>query len=87
MLNKTTVIKRLRAGESIKIISPKSHKYFDIIRKPEKIQTNAVKFERWFWLYFDGLKAGVENYTNNGFVLPDYFDGDKPIVYEFVQGM
>lgn len=44
-----------------------NHRYLNVPRKIEKVQTNAIKFEGGSWLEFD--KAPEYTFTPNGFIV------------------
>lgn len=83
-MNKSQIIEFFKRGGSVRITT-ESHKFFNVSRKAEKIQTNAVKFEpsknnfngnlEVSWLYFKDIIP-----TENGFKISDLFGG----FYEYV---
>ncbi len=72
-MNKKELKEYFKQGGKIKVISPKSHKFFNIIREAEKIQTNALKFRGGSWLYFNDIKADL--ISLEGFKIDDYSGG------------
>lgn len=77
-MSKADIKRRLSAGERVKIVSPMEHKFYGVIRKADKIQTNAVRFEGGSWLYFND----IDKETPNGFTLKPL--GDSAVSYEWV---
>ncbi len=62
----------LQTGVSLTLVNAQGwngmpHKYLNIPRKIEKVQTNAIKFEGGSWLEFE--KAGAYTFTENGFIV------------------
>lgn len=85
-MNKTLLIEYFKKGGSIKIVSP-NHKYYNIDRKAEKIQTNSIKFEGGSWIYFKDIKP--INIFRSGFKIDDleggfieYIFNDMDIIQE-----
>ena len=78
-MNKTKLKEYFKQGGGIKIIFPESHKYFNVKRKPEKTQTNAVKFEGGSWFYFDDLDK--DRIFNQGFKISDLMGGFVEYIY------
>ena len=75
-MNKKTFFQNLKDQNiTIKILSPFIHKYFNISRKIEKIQTNSLKFEGGSWLYF----KDIISLTESGFKMKN---GEDPIIYD-----
>lgn len=72
-MNKTKLIEYFKRGGSIKVISPQSHKYYNIERKAEKIQTNSLRFEGGSWLFFRDIKP--EKVLRQGFIMGE--DNDR----------
>ena len=72
-MDKTKLKEYFKQGGSIKVIYPETHKTFNVIRKPEKVQTNAVKFEGGSWLFFNELNKDLI-YTQ-GFKISDLCGG------------
>jgi hypothetical protein len=78
-MTKAAIIRKLSAKESIRVIAPNSHKFYNVIRKAEKVQTNAIRFEGGSWVYFNDIDCEVLN----GFKLKPLGD-IPPVVYEWV---
>lgn len=79
-VTKASIIRKLSSGESIKVIAPNTHKYFGVIRKPDKIQTNAVRLDGGGWLYFNDIDSG----TGTGFKLKPISSNIPQVEYEWV---
>lgn len=71
-MNKKQLLQKFKDGVKFKVVSP-SHKYFNVERKAEKVQTNAIKWSGGSWCYFSDIKA--ENITDNGFKISDLMGG------------
>lgn len=59
-MNKAQLIRQFKRGDVFKVIT-EGHKYTNVPRKAEKIQTNAVRFEGGSWLYFSALDKSEED--------------------------
>lgn len=85
-MSKAEIIRRLREGETVIVVSPKTHKYYGVERKAEKVQTNAVKFEGGSWLYFTDLDketlSGFKLKNKRYIAMPQPIESDT-IVYEW----
>ena len=72
VMNKTKLIEYFKRGGKIRVVSPQ-HKYYNIDRKAEKIQTNSIKFEGGSWLYFKDIEP--KNIFSQGFKIDNLEGG------------
>jgi hypothetical protein len=83
MKTKTDLKKYLSDKGKVKIVHPQGHKYFGIVRKADKVQTNAIRFEGGSWLYFNEIEG--ESIYDGGFSLKRYPEDSYDINYELVE--
>ena len=73
-MNKEGLKRYFKGGGSVKIINHQGHKFFNVVRKAEKNQSNAVMFSGGSWLYFNEIDP--KNITEKGFKIGNrWFNG------------
>src|SRR3990167_5859342 len=87
-LSKRNLINYFRVGGRVKIVSPPSHKFYNIDRIAEKIQTNGLMFSGGSWLYFKDILT--ENiFSFQGFKIDsediEINNGEKIFIYYSLQ--
>lgn len=77
--------KRLPVGTKLKLIatSMTAHKYFNITRAIEHVQTNAIRFEGGSWLEYP--KASDITFNGKFITYKDSKDPDFFIRYELIK--
>jgi hypothetical protein len=78
------LIEYFKLGGRTRVLNP-NHKYYNIDRKAEKIQTNSLRFEGGSWIYFKEIKPinifrsgfKIDN-LEGGFI--DYIFIDRDII-------
>ena len=84
-MSKAQLKRELAGGKAYVIVAPITHPLRGVVRKAEKIQTNAVQWTGGSWLYFDDVKS--HNITPDGksFAMVTYgVTGEEVAIYEQV---